>query len=162
MFRWTARMPLWRTWSFLESQIFIREATKSYKFISFPQKNLCQTVLLVTYILVLTTLAKTFGKFRNFLTQSQKIVWKICFFYYKSFFWKCVSGHMDCSFGNSVNFVLPKALRILVPIPIVRKCFVSFRKCFLEMFRWRRRNTYWQNQSFCAIHSFLHKFRRKR
>ena len=106
---------------------------------------------------------KVANKLLKILSQSPRIEPKFCFFIEKkSFFWKCISGHMECSFGKSVNFVLPEILTILVHSRKVRKSFVSSRKCFLKMFRWRRRRPSWQNPSFCAIQNFLNKFRRER
>ena len=58
-------------------------------------------------------------------------------------------------------FILPENLKTIVQSRKIRKSFVSFRKCFLEMFRWRRRRPSWQNPSFCAIQNFLNKFRRE-
>ena len=38
MFRWTRRMPNWRTWSFLESHNFLGKTIKWYKLYLFPDK----------------------------------------------------------------------------------------------------------------------------
>ena len=108
-------------------------------------------------------MAKRCEQIPEVFSQSLRIKPKYCFFIEKkSIFWKCISGHMECSFGKSVNFVLPETLKILVHSRKVRKKFVPSRKCFLEMFRWRQRRPSWQNPSFCASQIFLNKFRRER
>ena len=39
MFRWTRRMPIWGTWSFLASQNFQRKTLKRYKVVPSPRKT---------------------------------------------------------------------------------------------------------------------------
>ena len=59
---------------------------------------------------------------------------KILFFLgKKSFFWKCSSGNMECSFGNSAIFVLRETRKILAQSQKVRETFflpeISPSKC---------------------------------
>ena len=69
---------------------------------------------------------------------------------------KSCSAHMECSFCNSANFILPETQKILAQCPKVRK-FCFSRILSLRMFHWTGRMPYWRTWSFLAKQIFLEK-----
>ena len=120
MFRWTRKMPIWGTWSFLASHIFPGKTIKGFKVVSSPRKKNFQNAPLITKIPVWTPLSKSFAKTPEILpSQSTNRVKLIFFSKVKSFVPECFCGHRECENDNTAKTVLPRNRHFLAHCPKV-------------------------------------------
>ena len=154
MFRWSRRMPIRGTWSFLASQNFLGKTIERYKSVSSSRKSFFEMFLSSRRFRFGHPCRKLLPKIQKFFLENQQTDSNLCFLSKKN----VLSQSVSLDTWNAKLTTLPKLFRqetvFFWLIAQRSKCFGFSENFFLEMFRWTRRMPIRGTWSFLASQNF--------
>ena len=140
-FRWTPRMPSWRTWSFLANQCFLGKTMEKYKIVASSEEVFFKMFfrsLKFRFPLPSWKRLPTSGisPFKISKQSQNYFVWT------KLFVSKCFSGNMECCFDKSAKIVSPRNRNFSLLFQKAENCGL-WQNFLLNMFLCTRRMPSW-------------------